>query len=112
MKIAIPLAEGRLSPHFGHCEHFALIEVDQDSKQVVSQAVSEAPTHEPGALPRWLFENGVQVVLAGGMGRRAQAMLAEGGIDVIVGVPAAAPEQLADDFLNGRLQTGQNLCDH
>ncbi|NLF18973.1 MAG: ATPase, partial [Lentisphaerae bacterium] len=28
MRLAIPIADGRLSLHFGHCESFALIDVD------------------------------------------------------------------------------------
>ena len=112
MKIAIPLAEGRLSLHFGHCEEFALSEVDRENSKIVGKQVCQAPMHEPGALPRWLSENGVQVVLAGGMGQRARQLLADSGIDVVVGAPAAAPEQLVDDFLNGALEAGENICDH
>ena len=58
MKIAIPMAEGRLCMHFGHCEQFALVEVDEANKVVTSTSYLTPPPHEPGVLPRWLHEQG------------------------------------------------------
>lgn len=112
MKIAIPLAEGKLSLHFGHCQHFALLEADPEAKKVTSRQDLEAPPHEPGLLPRWLAERGAQVIIAGGMGQRAQGLFAQQGIKVVVGAPAEDPEKLARDYLSGTLQTGSNACDH
>ena len=74
MKIAIPTAGGRLALHFGHCEQFALVEVDSESGAIVHTETLQAPPHEPGALPRYLHENGADVIIAGGMGRRAQML--------------------------------------
>ena len=112
MKIAVPLADGRLSMHFGHCEQFAILEVDEPGKEILSQSVQRAPLHEPGALPRWLHELGADVIIAGGMGRRAQQLFAQSGIAVVVGAPAETPEQLASAYVNGTLRTGDNICDH
>ena len=112
MKIAMPLFEGKLSAHFGHCTEFALVSVDEEEKQVGEVQALQPPTHAPGVLPQWLIENGVDLVIAGGMGRRAQNLFTEAGIRVIVGAPEAEPHRLAEEFLSGRLQTGQNICDH
>ena len=112
MKIAIPLVAGRLSMHFGHCEQFAILEVDEQSKQIVNKAVYPSPPHEPGALPSWLHEMGADVIIASGMGVRAQELFARNGITVVVGAPAEGPEQLAAAYLDGSLQAGENICDH
>jgi predicted Fe-Mo cluster-binding NifX family protein len=112
MKIAIPLAAGRLSAHFGHCEEFALIDADPDDGSVVDRGRARPPTHAPGALPAWLSENGVELVIAGGIGRRAQQFFADYGIDLVIGAPADEPEAIVRDYLAGRLATGENLCDH
>ena len=112
MKIAVPVADGRLSAHFGHCEGFAILETDQQGKEVVSKSMHEAPPHEPGLLPRWLHEQGADVIIAGGMGQRAQQLFAENGITVVVGAPSDTPEQLASAYLSGTLQAGENICDH
>ena len=112
MKIAIPLAEGKLSLHFGHCESFALLDVDTERKEVLKREDLEAPPHEPGLLPRWLAERGAGMIIAGGMGQRAQDLFRQQGIEVLVGAPAETPEKLAADYLAGTLSPGQNACDH
>lgn len=112
MKIAIPLAEGKLSLHFGHCQSFALLDVDAEGKKILKREDLEAPPHEPGLLPRWLAERGAGVIIAGGMGRRAQDLFRQQGIEVLVGAPAETPEKLAADYLAGTLRPGRNACDH
>jgi len=110
MRIAIPLAQGKLSQHFGHCEAFALVDV-ADGK-ISSREDVPAPEHEPGLLPRWLASKGAKVIIAGGMGARAQGLFAEQGIEVLVGAPPEAPEELVRSYLAGTLVTGDNACDH
>jgi len=110
--IAIPAADGRLCMHFGHCEQFALLDVDVQQKKVLGSRHIDPPVHQPGLLPRWLHEQGVDLVIAGGMGGRAQSIFAEHGIEVIVGAPAQSPRSLAQSYLDGTLQPGENACDH
>ena len=112
MKIAIPIAEGKLAMHFGHCAEFAMVEVDAKTKTIIGKQSLTPPPHEPGVLPRWLHEQGVHVIIAGGMGSRAQALFAENGIKVTVGAPSESPEVLVAAYLAGTLQTGANVCDH
>ena len=112
MKIAIPIAEGKLCMHFGHCEQFALLDVDEKAKKITNKQMLTPPPHEPGVLPRWLHEQGATVIIAGGMGSRAQNLFAESNIKVVVGAPAEAPEQLVAQFLAGTLVSGANVCDH
>jgi Mrp family chromosome partitioning ATPase/predicted Fe-Mo cluster-binding NifX family protein len=112
MKIAIPVADGRLCMHFGHCEQFALVEVDDGSKTITSTRYLTPPPHEPGALPRWLHEQGVHVIIAAGMGQRAQGLFSQNGIQVVVGAPAEKPQDVISAYLAGTLKAGQNVCDH
>jgi ATP-binding protein involved in chromosome partitioning len=110
--IAIPVLEGRLCPHFGHCQQFALLEVDTAGKEILNSRQVTPPPHQPGLLPLWLHDEGVNLVIAGGMGGRAQGMFAAHGIEVIVGAPAEPPESLVRSYLDGSLQPGENICDH
>ena len=112
MKIAIPLAEGKLTMHFGHCASFALIEVDAQTKKIIKREDVAAPPHKPGLLPPWLAERGATVIIAGGMGQRAQELFAQQGIQVVVGAPSDTPEVIVNNFLAGTLQVGDNVCDH
>lgn len=110
MKIAIPTAQGKLAMHFGHCETFTLITVENNS--INSSEDLQAPPHEPGLLPRWLAEKNVDLIIAGGMGQRAQQLFADQGIKVVVGAPSESSEILVNSYLEGKLTTGINLCDH
>lgn len=110
VKIAIPLAEGMLCNHFGHCEQFALI--DLQGKNIVQKVMVTPPPHEPGLLPRWLSEKGVNVIIAGGMGQRALQLFQERGIQVLTGAPSLPPEELVAQYVNQTLITGENVCDH
>jgi len=110
MRYAIPTADGMLAMHFGHADQFALVDVEDG--EIQSTRSVTPPGHAPGVLPAWLKENGVDIVMTGGMGRRAQGLFAEHGIKVVVGASAAAPAELVKQHLAGALVTGDNLCDH
>ena len=112
MRIAIPLAQGKLSLHFGHCDQFAMFDIDDNIKKVINREDATPPTHAPGVLPKWLHENNVGVIIAGGMGQRAQQLFAQNDIKVIVGASYGSPEELVSAYLENKLQTGDNICDH
>lgn len=111
MKIALPVVNGRLNMHFGHCQSFALVTIDQN-KSVTHTEFVDAPPHEPGLLPKWLKERDVTQVIAGGMGQRAQQLFTSAGIKVMVGAPSEEPMFLVSAFLKDELQAGTNACDH
>ncbi len=112
MKYAVPVSGGRLSPHFGHCEHFAFFDVEETGKKIVNRESIVSPEHQPGLLPAWLAEKGTSVVIAGGMGPRAMEIFRQNGIDVVLGSQESDPEQAVLDHLNGNLTIGDNICDH
>jgi len=109
-RIAIPLEDGILCSHFGHCQQFAII--DTDNTSVTGETLVTPPPHEPGLLPGWLAEKGVTDVIAGGMGQRAITLFNEQKINVFVGAPIKKSKDLANDLLNNTLSAGANYCDH
>ena len=110
MKIAVPVVQGRLTAHFGHAAEFAIVHVE--NRQMNKKELLTAPPHEPGVLPKWLHELGVEVIIAGGMGQRAMALFAENGIKVVTGAGGLTPEELVRQHLTNTLVTGDNICDH
>jgi predicted Fe-Mo cluster-binding NifX family protein len=112
MRIAIPMADGRLAQHFGHCEKFALVDVDPVTKENTASTEVEAPEHQPGLLPPWLKERGVNLIIAGGMGSRAHSLFQAASIEVLTGAPAESASALVQQYLDGKLVTGENACDH
>jgi len=112
MRIAIPLVQGKLSLHFGHCDQFAIFDIDDNTSKVINRKDATPPGHEPGVLPRWLHENNVSVIIAGGMGQRAQQLFTQNDIKVVTGASGQAPEELVSAYLEDTLETGDNICDH
>ncbi len=112
MKIAIPVTNGKLCMHFGHCQTFALVNIDEENKSIISTESLVPPAHEPGVLPKWLHEQGANVIIAGGMGARAQQFFEQFGINVVIGAPSESPEKVAEQWVMGELTTGENICDH
>lgn len=112
MRFAIPVENGNLFQHFGHCKTFAIIDVDQDSKQIVGTSQIDAPEHQPGLLPPWLKERGVTHVIAGGLGGRARTLLQEVSIETVGGAPTASVKALVRQYLDGTLVPGESHCGH
>lgn len=108
--IGIPTTNGQLATHFGHCKEFVLFEIS-DGK-VTNKLVLDAPPHEPGLLPRFLASKGVSDIVAGGMGNRAIDLFKEAGINVFVGAPQIATDELIEGYLNQSIQFNANFCDH
>ena len=103
MRIAIPIAKGRLAQHFGHCEKFALVDVDPATKETTGSTEVVAPEHQPGLLPPWLKERGVNLVIAGGMGSRAHSLFQAAAIEVLTGAPTETAPTLVRQYLDGKL---------
>lgn len=110
MRVAIPLVRGKLSLHFGHCDQFAIFEIDNE--KIISRNDEVPPAHAPGVLPQWLHGMGVNVIIAGGMGQRAQQLFAQNNIKVVIGASGKSPEELVSAYLDNTLVTGDNICDH
>ncbi len=110
MRIAIPMLERKLSLHFGHCDQFAIFEID--GCKVIGRTDETPPPHEPGVLPKWLHGIGVNVIIAGGMGQRAQQLFAQNDVQVVIGAQSGTPEELVEAYLQNSLVTGENICDH
>jgi len=109
-RIAIPLENGILCSHFGHCQQFAII--DTANKSVSEINTVTPPPHEPGLLPAWLAGKGVTDVIAGGMGQRAIDLFNQQKINVFVGAQIKSHTELVNDLLNDTLKAGANYCDH
>lgn len=109
MRIAIS-TEGRyVSPHFGRCPSFTLVDIENG--KTVKRMEIENPGHEPGYIPRFLHQKGVNRIICGGMGARAQGLFEEMGIETIMGVDGGIDEVI-EKLEQGLLESGENLCRH
>jgi predicted Fe-Mo cluster-binding NifX family protein len=109
-RIAIPMENGLLCPHFGHCTTFAIVDVE-NSKITKSWEVTP-PEHAPGLYPGWIAEFGVTDVIAGGMGQHAIDLFNRQNINAFVGAPVKAAQVLVEEFINESLSLTANYCNH
>lgn len=109
MKVAVASVGTDVATHFGHCENFAIFEIENN--QIINERALPNPGHEPGVLPRLLAQEGVSVVITGGMGSRAQDLFLQQNIQPVFGVRGSVAEVI-QAYINKNLNSGNNLCDH
>ena len=110
-KIAVPVLDGKFSPHFGGSKAFMIF--NTEGNEIVSRDEISAPRHEHGAFPAWLARHEVTDVIAGGMGKRAMNMFIAYNIEMYCGVESGEPEELVRALLAGNLKTSNEPCtDH
>ena len=107
-KIAIPLAQGKLSVHFGHCEQFAVISIEDN--KIAREEILNPPEHVPGSYPNFLAGHGVKEVIAGGIGGKAVDIFRANGITVHTGAQPKSLHELVEDYIQESLVTGENDC--
>lgn len=107
MKVAVASDGTRVSGHFGHCEGFSIYEVE--NKVVDKKAFVGNPGHKPGFLPVFLKEQGVKVIIAGGMGGAAQELFVENGIEVFVGAQGVC-DSVVEEYAKGNLTSTGSVC--
>ncbi len=112
MKIALPTKEGVIDNHFGHCDFYTILTVNE-AKEIVKTEIMPSPkgcgckTNIAGKLS----ENGVSVMLAGSMGEGALNKLSESNIEVVRGCSGPVME-VAEAYLKGSLQDSGEGCHH
>lgn len=109
-KIAIPMENGKLCAHFGHCQKFAIVNVEHHKITHIEEV--DPPEHQPGLYPRWISSFMVTDVIAAGMGQKAINLFNEQNINVFVGAPLHSASDLVTDFLENKLDLSANYCDH
>lgn len=106
MKIAIASKGNNVDQHFGHSEGFTIYDVKETSQE---KRFIENPGHKPGAIPKFLKEQGIGVVISGGMGEKAQKIFSQYGIEVIVGATGSC-DDLVQTYLKGELKSTESIC--
>ena len=110
MKIAVTYENGMVFQHFGKSEAFKYYETDEWG-DIVAAEVKSTDGQGHGALAEILKENGVDVLICGGIGQGAQDALAENGIEVYADNAGAADGVLLA-FLAGKIEKQDVKCDH
>ena len=109
MRVAISADDNKgldsvVSPHFGRCPYYVLVDLeDREVRQVGAVENPYYGYHQPGQVPGFIERQGADVMLAGGMGRRAIALFQQCGIEAVTGASGTVRHAL-EQYLGGVLQ--------
>lgn len=107
MKIAIATEGTTVSEHFGRCENFTFVEIE--NSEVINKKVINTEGNQHGQLPIFLLTHGAKTVISGGMGDGAKQNLRSNGIEVITGAQGSVEETI-QAYLDGNLKTTDAGC--
>jgi predicted Fe-Mo cluster-binding NifX family protein len=96
--------ESPVSGHFGRCPYFTLVDVQ--GREVVTVESVENPfyqQHQPGQVPSFIQSKQANVMLTGGMGRRAITFFQQFNIEPVTGAQGTVAQAL-EQYLGGALE--------
>jgi len=99
--------ESSVSAHFGRCPYYVIVDVED--REISSVSCVENPffnRHQPGQVPGFIQSQGVEVMLTGGMGRRAIAFFEQFNIKPVTGARGTVSQAL-EQYLGGELQVAE-----
>lgn len=101
--------QGRLSPHFGRCHSWVLVEAEGDEPRSVRILANPfAASHDCQQLAGLLAEMKVTDVVAGGLGHKALVALHEKGIRAVTGFSGRI-DQCLESYFRGE-RPASKLC--
>ena len=109
-RISFPTSDKvTVDEHFGHCKEFVVYTIEENEVKEVKYVIP--PEHTPGSFPRFLGEQGVDVIITGGMGAMAVNLFKQQDIDVVLGAKGRIDVNLSE-YLGGFLTSKGSMCEH
>jgi predicted Fe-Mo cluster-binding NifX family protein len=111
MKIAVPTKENKqIDAHFGHCAFYTIYTVSDDKKTVTSIVMpSPQGCGCKSNIAEVFQQEGISVMLAGGIGDGAINKLKAHGIEVVRNCSGNVDE-LLHSYLLGEIEDGGSNC--
>jgi predicted Fe-Mo cluster-binding NifX family protein len=106
-KIAIPVLDDKLSPHFTTSLLFKIFFVNDET--IIKETILSLPSKLQVSLPVWLAKRGITDLITRQIGQRDINLLNQHKINVFVGVKSENPKDLVQEYINGTLETHDNL---
>ncbi len=107
VRIAVASEREQVTEHFGHCLNFNLFDVENN--EVIREQSIPNPGHRPGFLPNFLNDQGVNVIISGGMGGGAIDIFNDRNIEVVVGATGDA-RAATQAWIKGELKSTGSVC--
>jgi predicted Fe-Mo cluster-binding NifX family protein len=116
MRIALPIADGKFSTHYGRAQALSLHDIDLETGAAIDVGVMEFPEAGTCSAAPWVASQGVEILLVGGLGAGAAQGLGNAGVKVFAGIQEEDPAKVVEMFLAGLAQArelapGESLCE-
>lgn len=111
MKIAVPItSDNQIDSHFGHCDSYKVFSVSE-KKEITDTKIIQSPQGCgcKSDIASILANDGVKIMLAGGIGGGAINVLYNNGIEVIRGCSGDASETVKQ-FISGMITDSRESC--
>jgi predicted Fe-Mo cluster-binding NifX family protein len=114
VRIAVSADDNRgldsvVSPNFGRCPYYVLVDVEGTAVEEVSAVANPYfDHHQRGKVPGFIHGHGADVMLTGGMGRRALGLFEQYGVEAVTGVYGSV-RRAVEGYLGGELR-GADAC--
>ena len=106
-RIAIPVTNERLSEYFGECHHYEIFEVEGKS---IKQSEAVFPRGKTVLeLPDWLEEQGITDIISFKVSSEIISLFASRKVNLFIGVPRESPQKLVDAWMEGKLESDENI---
>lgn len=115
MRVALPVSEGKFSTHYGRAEALSLHDVDLSTGRASDLGLRLFPAEGTCSAGPWVAAQGVEILLAGGLGSGAAQGLGEAGVKVFSGIEETDARKVLESFLAGvaqarELAPGESMC--
>jgi predicted Fe-Mo cluster-binding NifX family protein len=111
MKVAVPYLQGNVNAHFGSTQAFMVAEGVEGKLEKTTVFEVQGMQHNHSGIAGFLKEQGVEVILAGGMGAPMQQALKMQGFELFCGVQGPAVAAV-EAFLRGEIEQSESTCGH
>jgi predicted DNA-binding protein (UPF0251 family)/predicted Fe-Mo cluster-binding NifX family protein len=111
MIVAVPYLDGNVNAHFGSTQAFLVAQTAEGKVEQTSLFEVQGMQHNHSGIAGFLKEQGVTVILAGGMGGPMQQALKQVGFNLYCGVSGPALEAI-EAFLRGDIVQSESTCGH
>ena len=110
MKIAMPVYQGNVDPHFGHAEEYRIFTISPGNQILNSELIQpEQGCGCKSGIASVLAERGVTLLLAGNIGAGAIQHMYAQGVEVIRGCSGEAVS-VVRAFLDGQVEDNKQTC--
>jgi predicted DNA-binding protein (UPF0251 family)/predicted Fe-Mo cluster-binding NifX family protein len=111
MIVAVPYLQGQVNAHFGSTQSFMVAEGVDGKIEKTTVFEVQGMQHNHSGIAGFLKEQGVEVILAGGMGGPMQQALKMQGFELYCGVQGPAIAAV-EAFLRGEIEQSESTCGH